>query len=97
MDRERERETGIANARQRETGNEHVALTHDNDTDSGNNLPVFFSVVRDQDFGEECTVDAAGPWCRSDLICDVCDSEDAMSTCQILNGGERSLTYQAVI
>ena len=79
------------------TDSEHVALTHDCGTNNDNNMLVLFSVLQDQDFGEECTVDAAGPWCRPDLICDVCDSEDAMPICQILNGGRRSCTQQVFI
>ena len=48
--------------------------------------------MRDQDFGQTCTAEASGPWCRPDLTCGVCESGDLVSTCQIPIGGEQSDT-----
>ena len=74
------------------TGTHDSATDGDNDGNTDGTTFVLLSVERDQDLGETCTVDASGPWCRSDLECGICDTEDAGSTCQILMGGERSST-----
>ena len=79
----------------------HMTVTYgtdiDSDTDGDRDMFVFLSVVRDQDVGEVCTADASGPWCRPDLDCGVCDSEDAVSICQIQKGGKKSNTCTKVV